>query len=71
MLYELSTKMLMALLPRFTAIPFLGKNKQEKVNTNENGESGQEIFEETWKNINVNSLIKLSEIKEQRMHCKN
>ena len=52
------------IIVREISIDFLGKNKQEKVNTNENGESGQEIFEETWKNINVNSLIKLSEIKD-------
>lgn len=33
-------------------------------NTNENAESGGEIFEETKENIKVNKLIKLAEIKD-------
>lgn len=48
---------------RETSINFLTKKKHEKVNTNENAEGGDEVFKETWKNINVNRLIKLSEIK--------
>ena len=47
-----------------TSINFLSKKKQEKVNTNENAEGGDEVFKETWKNITVNKLIKLSEIKD-------
>lgn len=43
---------------------FLTKKKFEKVIVNENAESGDEVFEETWKKINVNKLIKLSEIKD-------
>ena len=48
-----------------TSINFLSKKKQEKVNINENAEEGgDEVFKETWKKINVNRLIKLSEIKD-------
>jgi hypothetical protein len=47
-----------------TSINFLSKKKQEKVNTNENADGGDEVFEETWKNITANRLIKLSEIKD-------
>ncbi len=47
-----------------TSINFLNKKKQEKVNTNENAEGDDEVFKETWKNISVNKLIKLSEIKD-------
>jgi hypothetical protein len=43
---------------------FLSKKKQEKVNTNENAEGGDEVFKETWKKINIDKLIKLSEIKD-------
>jgi hypothetical protein len=48
------------------SINFLSQKKQEKVNTNtnENAEGGEEVFKETWKKINVNRLIKLSEIKD-------
>lgn len=49
---------------RETSINFLSKKKQEKVNTNENAEGGDEVFEETWKNINVNRLIQLAKIKD-------
>src|SRR5260221_924364 len=47
-----------------TSINFLNKKKQEKVNVNENAEGGDEVFKETWKNIKVDRLIKLSEIKD-------
>jgi tRNA nucleotidyltransferase (CCA-adding enzyme) len=47
-----------------TSINFLNKKKQEKVNTNENAEGDDEVFKETWKNITINKLIKLSEIKD-------
>ncbi len=53
-----------AVIDSETSINFLSKKKQEKVNTNENAEGGDEVFKETWKNINVNRLIKLSEIKD-------
>jgi hypothetical protein len=46
------------------SINFLNKKKLEKVNTNENAQGGDEIFKETWKNISVNRLIRLSEIKD-------
>ncbi|WP_211231628.1 hypothetical protein [Eisenibacter elegans] len=46
------------------SINFLTKKKQEKFNTNENAQGGDEVFKETWKEINVNRLIKLSEIKD-------
>jgi hypothetical protein len=45
------------------SINFLTKKKLEKVNTNEKAEGGDEVFKETWKNINVNRIIKLKEIK--------
>jgi|TARA_B110000114_G_scaffold91919_1_gene96988 hypothetical protein len=32
-------------------------------NTNENAIGGDEIFKETWSNIEIENLIKLSEIK--------
>ena len=53
-----------AVIDSETSINFLSKKKQEKVNTNENAEGGDEVFEETWKKINLNRLIKLSEIKD-------
>lgn len=46
------------------SINFSTKKKQVKVNTNENAEQGEEIFEETWSNIVVEKPIKLSEIKD-------
>lgn len=46
------------------SISFLSKKKQEKVNTNENATGGDEVFKETWKNISINKLIQLSEIKD-------
>ncbi|GHV68938.1 hypothetical protein FACS1894199_16940 [Bacteroidia bacterium] len=50
---------------RETSINFLSKKKQEKVNINEDAEeSGDEVFKETWKSINVNRVIKLSEVKD-------
>lgn len=51
-------------IERMTSINFLSKKKQEKVNTNENAESGEEIFKITLKKIKVPGLIKLSEIKD-------
>lgn len=45
------------------SINFLSKKKQKKVNTNENAEGGDEVFKETWENISVGKLLKLSEIK--------
>ena len=53
-----------AVIDSKTSINFLTKKKQEKVNTNENAEGGDEVFRETWKNININRLIKLSEIED-------
>jgi hypothetical protein len=47
-----------------TSINFLSKKKQIKTNTNENAEGGDEVFEETWENIRLSKLIKLSEIKD-------
>ena len=46
------------------SINFSTKRKQEKVNTNENAEGGDEVFKETWGNITVNKLLKLQEIKD-------
>ena len=46
------------------SINFMTKKKLERENTFENEE--EEVFKETWKNIKVDSLIKLSEIKDFR-----
>lgn len=46
------------------SINFLTKKKLIKENTNENAEGGDEIFKETWNNIEIENLIKLSEIKD-------
>jgi hypothetical protein len=51
-------------LDRKKSINFLTKKKQEEVNINKEAEGGEEVFRETWKNININRLIKLSEIKD-------
>ena len=47
-----------------TSINFLSKKKQEKVNTNESAEGGDEEFRETWTNITVTKLLKLRDIKD-------
>lgn len=47
---------------REISINFLSKKKLERVNINAHKDDGEEIFEETWKPINVARLIKLSEI---------
>lgn len=47
-----------------TSINFLTKKKLVKNNTNENAEGGDEIFKETWSNIKIENLIKLSEIRD-------
>ncbi|MCD8416050.1 hypothetical protein LNI89_11880 [Tenacibaculum dicentrarchi] len=49
---------------RETSINFLTKKKLIKENTNENAEGGDEKFKETWNNIEIDKLIKLSEIKD-------
>lgn len=49
---------------RETSINFLTKKKLIKENTNENAEGGDEIFKETWDTIEIENLIKLSEIKD-------
>ena len=47
------------------SINFLTKKKLTKENINEDvGQGGDEIFEETWENIEIEHLIKLSEIKD-------
>ncbi|WP_053975538.1 hypothetical protein [Mangrovimonas xylaniphaga] len=47
-----------------TSINFLTKKKLIKENTNENAEGGDEIFNETWSNIEIKHLIKISDIKD-------
>ena len=46
------------------SINFSTKRMQERVNINESAESGEEVFKETWKDIKLNKMIKLSEIKD-------
>ncbi|MBL6661227.1 MAG: hypothetical protein ISP70_07000 [Crocinitomicaceae bacterium] len=40
------------------------KKKLTKENTNEDAQRGDEIFKETWENIEIDHLIKLSDIKD-------
>ena len=47
-----------------TSITFLTKKKLTRENTNEDSQGGDEIFEETWENIEIDHLIKLSDIKD-------
>ncbi len=51
-------------IDRETSINFLTKKKLIKENTNEDAEGGDETFKETWSNIEILNLIKLSEIKD-------
>ena len=47
------------------SINFLTKKKLTRENINEDAhQGGDEIFEETWENIEIEHLIKLSEIKD-------
>ena len=45
-----------------TSINFLTKKKLEKLNLNKKAEGGAKVFNQRWKNIKINRLIKLSEI---------
>ena len=47
-----------------TSINFSTKIKKVKVNTNENAESGEEVFKTTSKKIKIDQLLKLSNIKD-------
>lgn len=47
-----------------TSINFSTKKRLTRVNVNENAESGEEVFKETWEKIEVKRLIKLSEIED-------
>lgn len=47
-----------------TSINFSTKIKQEKVNTNENAGSGEEVFKTTSKKIKIDKLLRLSNIKD-------
>lgn len=49
---------------RETSINFLSKKMKVKANTNKKAEGGDEIFKETWGNLSIDGLIKLSEIKD-------
>ena len=53
-----------AVIESETSINFLSKKKLRRVNTNEEAQGGDEVFEDTWKDIEVNELVKLSEIKD-------
>lgn len=46
------------------SINFSTKRMQERVNVNESAESGEEVFKETWKDIKLDKMIKLSGIKD-------
>lgn len=47
-----------------THINFLSKKKLIKENTISNSDSRDEVFKETWSDIQINQLIKLSKIKD-------
>ena len=47
-----------------TSINFSTKKKRMDVNTNPNADDGGEVFKTTWQKINIDRLIKLSEIKD-------
>lgn len=47
-----------------TSINFLTKKKLVRENTNDNAEGGDELFMEIWSTIEIEKLIKLSEIKD-------
>lgn len=47
-----------------TSINFLTKKKLIKENTNENAEGGDEVFNETWSDVEIGHLVKLSDIKD-------
>lgn len=49
-------------IDRIMRIDFLTKKKLVKENTNENAESGEEVFSETTSEITVDTLIRLSQI---------
>lgn len=50
---------------RLTSVNFLSKKIQIKENINQNAkEDGDEVFKETWKKIQVDKLVKLSEVKD-------
>lgn len=49
---------------RVTSINFLTKRKLTRENINQDAESGEEIFEDTWEDIDVQKLHRLSEIKD-------
>ena len=46
------------------SINFLTKKKLTRKNTNEDAQGGDEIFKETWEKIEIDHLIKLSDIKD-------
>ncbi|MGG6231527.1 hypothetical protein [Tenacibaculum sp. SDUM215027] len=52
------------IINRETSINFLTEKKLIRENTNKNAEGGDETFKETWSNIEIENLIKLSEIKD-------
>lgn len=47
-----------------TSINFSTKKRVDKVNINFNKEGADEVFKETWKDIKISKLIRLSEIKD-------
>ncbi len=47
-----------------TSIDFSTKKKLKRINTNIDAEGGDEIYEETWEDIEINELLKLCKIKD-------
>jgi hypothetical protein len=51
-------------IERETSINFLTKMKQERIKTNDNADSGEEVFNTTSEKIKVDKLLRLSDIKD-------
>lgn len=49
---------------RDKSINFLTKKKRERVNINEDAIGGEEVFKETWHDIQIDRLLRLSEIED-------
>lgn len=49
-------------IERETSLNFLTKLKQERINTNENADSGEEVFTTTSDKIKIGKLLRLSDI---------
>ncbi|MET3880961.1 hypothetical protein [Chitinophaga sp. OAE865] len=51
-------------IDRQVSINFLTKRRMERINTNTSAEGGDEVFDEKWKDISLEGLARLSQIKD-------